>query len=182
MRMLFDSFLVHSSVMMRRAALNVSGHYPTDSERNPPEDFDLWLRIARHFAVANLPEVLLVYREVPSSISRNKTALIQRRAIAIACENLRSIIGHDVPECLVHDLVALLRHADDHASSRPDWSGMERLLGSIEFCILERWPREADAVKRGADSLRETLHHARLREPLLRSPVRKLYDLFRKVI
>lgn len=180
LRMLFDTFLVHSSVMMRRAALDISGVYSTDPQRNPPEDFDLWLRLIRHCGVANIPEVLLIYREVIGSISRTKAALIQRRAIAIASENLRSIIGNDFSEHVVHDLVAVIRHADDYISAQPNWIDMEILLGRIESYILGHCPSEPDAVRRGAADLRSTLMHRRLREPSFGSKVRKLYALVRK--
>lgn len=181
MRMLFDSYLVHSSVIMRRSALDVSGLYSTDPLRNPPEDFDLWLRIMRHFGVANIPEVLMIYREVTGSISRQKAALIQSRAITIACDNLQALMSNDDPDNILHDLVALLREANDQVSTRPNWIGMDRLLRSIESYVLERWPTEAESVKRGADSLRTTLAHARLRENAIRSPVGRLHQVIRKI-
>ena len=37
--------------------------------RQPPEDYELWSRIARQYEVRNLPEQLLIYREMPKSLS-----------------------------------------------------------------------------------------------------------------
>src|SRR6267378_876440 len=62
--LLLNNPFVHSSVMMRKAALDRVGVYSTDKTRQPPEDFELWSRIAREYAVANIPEMLHVYREV----------------------------------------------------------------------------------------------------------------------
>lgn len=64
-KLLFDSALVHPSVMLRRALFDRHGL------RYPPlahfEDYALWQRAARLFPLANLPEVLLRYRVTPRS-------------------------------------------------------------------------------------------------------------------
>ncbi|MGD9921567.1 MAG: glycosyltransferase family 2 protein [Pseudorhodoplanes sp.] len=57
----------HPTVLMRRAALDAAGGYRAVTEM--AEDYDLWLRIAEHNAIANLPEVLLDYRMHPDQIS-----------------------------------------------------------------------------------------------------------------
>lgn len=159
-RLLFDSFFVHSSVMMRRAALAVSGPYPTDPERNPPEDFDLWLRLARDHQVANLAEPLLVYREVAGSITRTKADLLQRRAIAIACENLSLLLDRPV-DATMHDLVALMRHAADQAGPRPDWVAMEAMLDQAHARLARRWPEHGAGLARGHAHLVGQLRQAR---------------------
>src|SRR5579871_6531806 len=66
--LLFNNPFVHSSVMIRKAALDRVGTYTTDPARQPPEDYELWSRISRHYRVANLAERLTIYREVPSSM------------------------------------------------------------------------------------------------------------------
>ena len=60
--LLFNNPFVHSSVMMRKSALDQVGGYTTDPARQPPEDYELWSRISRHYRVANLPERLTIYR------------------------------------------------------------------------------------------------------------------------
>lgn len=64
-KLLFDSALVHPSIMLRRALFDRHGL------RYPPlahfEDYALWQRAARLFPLANLPEVLLRYRVSPQS-------------------------------------------------------------------------------------------------------------------
>ena len=156
-RLLFDSFFVHSSVMLRRSALQTSGVYSTDPERNPPEDFDLWLRIARHFKVANLPIPLLVYREVPSSISRVKADLLQSRAIGIACENLQKQLALDASEKNLRDLIACLRHLPERLSSTPDWRSLMQLLSCIAMQLQSRWPEDAESIRKGQNDLKRIL-------------------------
>jgi len=66
-RVLLDSSIVwHPSVLIRKSALIRVGGYRNVAHA---EDFDLWLRIAEHFQLANLPEVLLKYRIHPGQIS-----------------------------------------------------------------------------------------------------------------
>ena len=86
--LLFNNYFVHSSVMMRKAALDEVGVYTTDRSRQPPEDYELWSRIARRFRVANLPERLTIYREVPTSMSREGVDPFKERLILISAENL----------------------------------------------------------------------------------------------
>jgi len=55
----------HPAVMLRRSMILEIGNYRDffcDGQRLPIEDYDLWLRLATRFKLANLPEVLLHYR------------------------------------------------------------------------------------------------------------------------
>ncbi len=52
--------LAHPAVMFRRAAVIAAGGYRPQIE--PAEDYDLWLRLADRYGLANLPNVLLHYR------------------------------------------------------------------------------------------------------------------------
>lgn len=52
--------LIHPALMLRRAVLNTVGGYRREYDR--AEDLDLFLRLARHGPLANLPAPLLRYR------------------------------------------------------------------------------------------------------------------------
>lgn len=86
--LLFDNPFVHSSVMIRRSALEKVGGYCEDKKRQPPEDYELWSRVSREYKVANLPDVLLAYREVPGSMSRTGLNPFLNRVVRISAENL----------------------------------------------------------------------------------------------
>ena len=58
---------VHSTVMMRRSALERAGGY--DPAFSVAQDYDLWLRMARVTQLANLPEPLVIRRLVPRRVS-----------------------------------------------------------------------------------------------------------------
>lgn len=66
--LLFDNPFVHSSVMFRKDAIVSVGSYNTDTSFF--EDYNLWSRVARLYKIANIPEILLKYREVASGMSQ----------------------------------------------------------------------------------------------------------------
>lgn len=88
LELMFDNPFVHSSMMIRTEVLRQIGGYSEDKTRQPPEDYELWSRIARLHRVANLPEVLTIYRELPGSMSREGDSPFTRNVIRISSENL----------------------------------------------------------------------------------------------
>lgn len=92
LELLFDNPFVHSSVMMRADVVRQLGGYSEDKSRQPPEDYELWSRIARSHRIANIPEVLTVYREVEGSMSRTGENPFLVNVIRISSENLAAAL------------------------------------------------------------------------------------------
>ena len=65
--------LVHGSVMMRTSALEAVGKYREAFALT--HDYDLWLRMAEHFQIRNLAEVLYLRRSHPDSVSQTHSTL-----------------------------------------------------------------------------------------------------------
>lgn len=93
--LIFDSPFVLSSCMFRREVLDKVGLFSTDKARTPMEDYEFVSRVGRHYEMANLPERLVVYREVPnsesSSIRPNQVGasdLVVSRVSLFSAENL----------------------------------------------------------------------------------------------
>jgi len=61
---------VHSSVLMRRAAVEQAGGY--DPAFPVAQDYDLWMRMSRVTRMANLPEPLVVRRILSGRISETR--------------------------------------------------------------------------------------------------------------
>lgn len=76
-RMLQGNFLCAPAVMLRRSALAAIGGY---DESLAYEDWDMWLRLAHRFDFACLPEVLLRYRIVETSLSHDPLGRKKMRA------------------------------------------------------------------------------------------------------
>jgi glycosyltransferase involved in cell wall biosynthesis len=82
--------LPHPAVMLRRDALLAAGGYRPEYE--PAEDLDLFLRLAERGRLANLPHVLLDYRQHVSKTSSLR-ALEQRRMVARILDEARARRG-----------------------------------------------------------------------------------------
>ncbi|MBL7086009.1 MAG: radical SAM protein, partial [Candidatus Cloacimonetes bacterium] len=65
--LLFQNKFCHGAVMFRCKCLEKVGLYREDFKR--AQDYDLWLRIAEHFDITNIPEILYIRRVEKDSIS-----------------------------------------------------------------------------------------------------------------
>ncbi|NMC36401.1 glycosyltransferase family 2 protein [Candidatus Beckwithbacteria bacterium] len=77
--LLFDNPFVHSSVMIRKKILDVVGLY--DESLSCAQDYELWSRIARVSQIANLPEILQIYREISTGVSQTKKDEVAKNVI-----------------------------------------------------------------------------------------------------
>src|SRR5262249_40474784 len=59
--------LAHPAVMMRREAILACGGYRPQFQH--AEDYDLWLRVGERWGLANLPDVVLRYRNHSQNVS-----------------------------------------------------------------------------------------------------------------
>jgi glycosyltransferase involved in cell wall biosynthesis len=149
--LLFYNPLVHSSMMIRREVFDRVGPYAT-AEQRQPQDYELWSRIMPHYRLANLPELLHDYREVPTSISRSRkrdlTAqleMLNRANLAWAADRAADDAavtalaqlarGHRPPvmppmrelTVLMQAVVARLRGSDEAVNARLAELAMQRL-------------------------------------------------------
>lgn len=130
---LFDCFFVHSSVMMRKSVIDLVGPYTLDKSRQPPEDFELWSRIIRNYKAANLGEPLLIYRELPSSITR--TVNFKEKLIKICSENLAFMAQLDKPNEHTWNISALYHNEPTQLKTPFNISSIENLLKQIALNV-----------------------------------------------
>jgi len=142
LELLFDNPFVHSSMMIRADVLRETGGYCEDKSRQPPEDYELWSRIARRHRVANLPEVLTVYREMPGSMSRTGDTPFLENVIRIASENLSHMLSqrYSLEEC------AALANLYHHGGARGSLTSLSkaRTRQMLEFAAQELSGNRAD--------------------------------------
>jgi len=88
--------LAQPAIMLRRsAALTVGGYRP--AFKLGAEDYDLWLRIAEHHEIDNLPEVLTYYRIHGTSITHTHRTEQTIAAFAAMCSARRRRRGQPDP-------------------------------------------------------------------------------------
>jgi len=148
--LLFNNPFVHSSVMLRKSVLDQIGGYSTDPERQPPEDYELWSRISRVAEVSNIPESLLIYREIPSSMSRTGFSPFQRCLVRLCAENIALAAETQDDDPAVLAIAALTHGSAELLHAKPDFRRMRQILEkaierytSAEMQTLLK--READA-------------------------------------
>jgi hypothetical protein len=191
--LLTNNPFVHSSVMVRRSVFDAVGVYSTDVARQPPEDFELWSRIARRFSVANLPERLLIYREMPGSMSRDGPSPFQEKLVLISAENLAHMSGGGFPMSVCVDASALIHAAYHKVSASCDMRAVGDLIDAAVRRIEADNPG-VDLILRRNQLIANLRHHdavrrgrpvGLLRSLLRRSPVigpvgRRLIDAVRR--
>jgi len=158
-KLFFFNCFVHSSVMIRKSALNQSGLYPEEKEKFPPEDYDLWLRIAKDFEVANLPQTLLLYRELPNSISRAKLEVMQERARLMSLHAIKEVLRPPFADEDIRTLVRAMTNEPfiaTHATQAIHLSMLEQIRDSKIMCF----PQSAPSIQKGFEDCKALLVHA----------------------
>lgn len=107
-RLLWNNPFVHSSVVFRRDAFELAGRYGTDPVANWPEDYDLWVRLAKVGEIANVPEELVTYRQTTGGMSDAYEERIRAGVIRIGSRQLASSTGLEVGDAQLVELVRIL--------------------------------------------------------------------------
>jgi glycosyltransferase involved in cell wall biosynthesis len=148
LELLFDNPFVHSSMMIRRETLQKVGGYSIDPLRQPPEDYELWSRMARHGEVANISESLVIYREVGGSMSRSTDSRYLERMVTICCENVHTLLGDDYDRALVRGVVCFF-HGVDVPESRPSTKDIKALMRDLERILTAKYPEDRVRLQAG---------------------------------
>ncbi|WP_160318751.1 glycosyltransferase family 2 protein [Pannonibacter phragmitetus] len=135
LHLLFDNPFVHASVMLRRDVFDSVGFYTEEPDRLPPEDYELWSRVARRFDVANIPDILTIYREVQSSLSRVTLNPFLEKVLKFSSENIYFYVSkdYDLESCMN---VAKLYHGQKGASKIIEQSQALDIVNLAASCIL----------------------------------------------
>jgi len=92
----------HPTVLIRKKALDKVGLY---NEKYILQDYELWLRVAREYKIANINKALLKRRVLKNSLSRNS-----KDKIGIECDQIiMDNIYYYMPEINTHDCLPLKR-------------------------------------------------------------------------
>ena len=133
--LLFNSPFVHSSCLMRKEVFEVTGGYTLDPDRIPPEDYECFSRISRSFAMANIPESLMIYQEVGNSMSsvlRAEQNPVKSKFVSnlvrISSENLAFASGLQGTNQRTNDFGALAHQDYGRLSERYSYAAIRDLV------------------------------------------------------
>jgi glycosyltransferase involved in cell wall biosynthesis len=148
--LLFDNPFVHSSMMIRKTAFDEVGIYSTDKSRQPPEDYELWSRIVRRYRVANIPEVLVMYREVANSMSRTGVNPFLEHVLLINRENLSWFAGTSINDERI-EILSIFAHVTRYRNQNPpDIKSACHLFDEIIKKLVQHYPEEKNVLLRRA--------------------------------
>jgi glycosyltransferase involved in cell wall biosynthesis len=137
---LFVGCFKHSTVMARRSVL-LAHPYPEESPVS--QDVVLWTRLAEHYPLANLPEILIRYRWHAGGISKRRRELVREVKLKVARGLLDALEVEHTPQDLArhYDLRSLRgkRIDRDFVAWAADW--LERLMAAN--VRLRRYPEPA---------------------------------------
>lgn len=92
-KLLCGNHIAHPSVMMRKEVFVKNG-LTYDIDKEPAEDFDLWVRMLKFGKLYNFKEVLLKYRVHEKQVSYERQKQQNSTAIKIRIELLNYLDGH----------------------------------------------------------------------------------------
>jgi glycosyltransferase involved in cell wall biosynthesis len=87
--LIFENTFMHASILLSKAVLD-RANLRYDPALKYGQDYDLWVRCARHTRLANLPEILMRYRCHPDNASHRFRDEQRRAADQARCLHLRS--------------------------------------------------------------------------------------------
>jgi glycosyltransferase involved in cell wall biosynthesis len=186
LELLFDNPFVHSSVMIRADVLRDLGGYSEDKSRQPPEDYELWSRISRKYRVANIPEVLTVYREVEGSMSRTGDNPFLANVIQISAENLAGILGSKFSDAECYSLASTYHgRKPEKQKNKLTKSRALRMHNEAALIIsggFSQWSDEFKASYNRQQSQIKSQFMRRLLPKVLLKPARDIRNLIKKVL
>ena len=101
-RLIFNSAVIHPSVMMCRGLIERLGFYAL--EASTAEDYDLWIRASPETEIVNLPHVLLKYRSHEEGVSWRYSHFQEQVVTRISHSVMTRLLGFDVSAELVANL------------------------------------------------------------------------------
>jgi glycosyltransferase involved in cell wall biosynthesis len=154
--LLFNSPFVHTACLMRKEVFEVTGGYTLDPERIPPEDYEYFSRISRSFAMANIPECLVIYQEVANSMSsalRAAQSPVKKKFVSnlmrISSENLAFVVGLQAADQITNDFGALTHQDYERLSSKYNYAAIRDFVTQAAKDIAVRFhePAVLDLLK-----------------------------------
>jgi hypothetical protein len=172
-RLLQDCVFWHPTVMLRKEVLSFAGGYRRAVFG--AEDYDLWLRIADNFQLANLDEVVLKYRIHPYQVSMRKRMqqTLATLAVQLAAKRRKSglldplsEVMEITPELLIEWGISGAEQRNQLVTDYRKWIGIMCMAGEYTTALsavlevlhadledVERWQR-ADLYLTAASLLR----------------------------
>ena len=126
--MMFRNPISHPTVMMRGEAFKKNG-WRYSMERRFPEDYELWVTIAKKHLIVNLPRVYLEYRIWPGSVRQQRWEGWEDHQVDLQCRLLSRVgIVPDAREREIHKALSFDQVAADAEFLRSAHAWLVKIL------------------------------------------------------
>lgn len=148
--LLFDAMVGHPTVMMRSELLRKFG-LRYDPDYKNAEDFELWARAAEYCTIANIGEVLLLYRVHPAQVTQKqstgqwetagKVRVTQLNRMGIDPSPAEYVIHQAISTCICAGVDNLFERAEEWLCRLKHVNDQTRIYPEPAFSrvLLERW-------------------------------------------
>ena len=185
--LLFNAPFVNTSCIFTRQVLDWTGGYAESLDRMPPEDYEFFSRVAQRFAMANINQSLVIYRELPYSQSsairsheERKQSVFVSHLATFSSENIAWVNSLSLPNADAHNFGCLVHNYPSTLQLPIYFDGVMRLLSNAAQILSKRFPADSigEALKERQRFLRyqyhtylgNTYHWARLQYLFLSRP------------
>jgi glycosyltransferase involved in cell wall biosynthesis len=148
--LLFNAPFVNASCLFRREVLEWSGGYCENESRIPPEDYEFFSRICQKFDLANIPEYLMIYREVPNSQSsairsaqESKKKIFVSHLVLFSAENLAWASGGSDLCSDAHNFGCLVHGDYENLRAPVNLESIKRMLSKAADALAIRFHEPA---------------------------------------
>jgi glycosyltransferase involved in cell wall biosynthesis len=122
--LLFESSIVHASVMMRRSVFNEDMPYrPVMAHA---EDYDLWARLSERTRLANLPACIYLRRRHRNRVSVQHHETQRKTSVAVMSRNIEKLLRSEVSKAIVEKLNDT--YAGDVLETKGDFESVTTLI------------------------------------------------------
>lgn len=140
--LLIHNPFLHTSLMIRRAALDSPAPYSPEAKFSYAEDFEFLSRFSLTHVVANIPEPLVKWREHGSQASSQHIRTQEQSAMNIALRNMTSLLeAKDVEPSLWFALKKLLlaKHRERVTVSQEEVRNVEHHITALQEAFYQRY-------------------------------------------
>ena len=148
--LLFNAPFVNTSCIFTREVLEWTKGYAEDAERMPPEDYEFFSRVAQRFAMANINQTLVIYRELPHSQSSairshedRKQSVFVSHLATFSAENIAWANSLSLPNADAHNFGCLVHNYPTILQLPIDIEGVMHLLNHAGQTISHRFPADS---------------------------------------
>jgi glycosyltransferase involved in cell wall biosynthesis len=153
-RLMFNTCLVHPSVMMRHSLIEKLGGYAEWA--TPAEDYELWTRAVREMRLANLPGTLHELRRHEGSVTVSHREQQIQNCVEAAIRLHRDILGSSADKQIVQFLVWMETRGIEEAIDRAgavDLSAVHAHMQSLYEVHRDHFPLKEQSVRARRNAL-----------------------------